>query len=52
VGTGTYGVFSPNTTTVVQVKAGVPVTYSVVADPSGNPAGSTYELFITVEQLM
>jgi hypothetical protein len=51
-GTGNQGSFVPNTTTVVQVKAGVPVTYSVVADANGNPTGSTYELFITVEQLM
>ncbi len=52
VGIGSYGPFSPNTTSIVQVKAGVPVTYSVVPDANGNPAGSTYELFITVEQLM
>jgi hypothetical protein len=49
---GNQGSFVPNTTTVVQVKAGVPVTYSVVADSNGNPTGSTYELYITVEQLM
>lgn len=50
--TGLQGHFPPNTITVVQVKAGVPVTYSVVADANGNPTGSTYELFITVEQLI
>jgi hypothetical protein len=51
-GIGGYSYAAPNTTTVVQAKAGVPVTYSVVADANGSPTGSTYELFITVEQLM
>ena len=49
---GLQGPYTPNNTAVIRVKAGTSVTYSVVADPSGNPSGSTYDLFITVEQLM
>jgi hypothetical protein len=51
-GSGYYN--PPNTTAVVQAKAGAAITYSVVADPNsgGSPTGSTFELFISVEQLM
>jgi hypothetical protein len=44
----------PNNTAVVQAKAGAPIAYAVGAAPApfSSPTGSTYELFITVEQLM
>ncbi len=50
--TGNQGAFAPNTTTVVRVKAGTPLTFAVVPDSNGDTSGSTYDLFITVEHLM
>ena len=46
---GGIGRWAPNITAVVRAKAGEPLTYSVVED--GNPEGSKYDLFITVERL-
>jgi hypothetical protein len=45
-------VFAPNGIAIVRVKGGTPLTYSVAAEPNGNTSGSTYDLFVTVEQLM
>jgi hypothetical protein len=49
---GNQGAFAPSTITVVRVKASTPLAFAVVADPNGNPSGSSYDLFIVVEQLM
>jgi hypothetical protein len=36
---GYPNIFAPNTTTVIRVKAGTPVTFAVAADPGGTYKG-------------